>query len=181
MLSELKEVKHQIVRNKAKGQVCFKKTNYVCVSGGKKCSFLGKFDVFCFLETPVLRFTFSPYYGQNNIEKNLGEHAPGNYGLLHWRQCYLMINFLIQPRFPKSRTQFLCYNIARNEEGFGVLLFYYILKTRKLSLKWFKIQAFKVSFFKSFFDDSGDMLYLEQTETCHIFHVACFNSLVRNR
>ena len=83
MLSELKEVKHQIVRNKAKGQVRFKKTNYVCVSGGKKCSFLGKFDVFCFLETPVLRFTFSPYYGQNNIEKNLGEHAPGNYGLLH--------------------------------------------------------------------------------------------------
>ena len=117
MLSELKEVKHQIVRNKAKGQVCFKKTNYVCVSGGKKCSFLGKFDVFCFLETPVLRFTFSPYYGQNNIEKNLGEHAPGNYGLLHWRQCYLIINFLIQPSFPKTRTQFLCYNIARNEEG----------------------------------------------------------------
>ena len=115
------------------------------------------------------------------FKKKLCEHAPGNYGLLHWRQCYLMINFLIQPRFPKSRTQFLCYNIARNEEGFGVLLFYYILKTRKLSLKWFKIQAFKVSFFKSFFDDSGDMLYLEQTETCHIFHVACFNSLVRNR
>ena len=25
-------------------------------SGGKKCSFFGKFGVFCFLETPVLRF-----------------------------------------------------------------------------------------------------------------------------
>ena len=24
---------------------------YVCVSGGKKCSFFGKFDVLCFLET----------------------------------------------------------------------------------------------------------------------------------
>ena len=180
MLSELKEVKHQIVRNKAKGQVCFKKTNYVCVSGGKKCSFLGKFDVFCFLETPVLRFTFSPYYGQNNIEKNLGEHAPGNYGLLHWRQCYLIKNVLIRPRFPKTRTQFLCYNIARNEEGFGVLLFYYILKTKRLSLKWFKIKVPKVLLFKSFFDDIGDMLYLEQTETSHIFHVACFNSLVWN-
>ena len=133
---------------------------------------------FIFLKHPV--FTLLPYYRQNNIEKNLGEHAPGNYGLLHWRQCYLIKNVLIRPRFPKTRTQFLCYNIARNEEGFGVLLFYYILKTRKLSLKWFKIKAFKVSFFKSFFDDSGDMLYLEQTETCHIFHVACFNSLVRN-
>ena len=53
------------------------------VSGGKKYSFLGKFDVFCFLETPVLRFTLLPYYRQNNIEKKLGEHAPGNYGLLH--------------------------------------------------------------------------------------------------
>ena len=33
--------------------------SYVCVSGGKKCLFLGKFDVLCFLETPVLRFTLS--------------------------------------------------------------------------------------------------------------------------
>ena len=132
MLSELKEVKHQIVGNKVRGQVCFKKTNYVCASGGQKCSFLGNFDVFCFLETPVLRFTLLPYYRQNNIEKNLGEHAPGNYGLLHWRQCYLIINFFIQPRFPKTRTQFLCYNIARNEGGFGVLLFYFILKKKTI-------------------------------------------------
>ena len=114
------------------------------------------------------------------FKKKLCEHAPGNYGLLHWRQCYLIINFLIQPRFPKTRTQFLCYNIARNEEGFGVLLFYYILKTKRLSLKWFKIKVPKVLLFKSFFDDIGDMLYLEQTETSHIFHVACFNSLVWN-
>ena len=26
---------------------------YVCESGGKKCSIFGKFDVLCFLETPV--------------------------------------------------------------------------------------------------------------------------------
>ena len=30
---------------------------YVCVSGGKKCSFFGKFDVLCFPEKPVSRFT----------------------------------------------------------------------------------------------------------------------------
>ena len=69
MLSKLKEIKHQIVGNKVKGQLCFKKTNYVCVSGGKKCSFLGKFYVFCFLETPVLRFTLLPYYQQNDLKK----------------------------------------------------------------------------------------------------------------
>ena len=83
MLSELKEVKYQIVGNKVKGQLRFKKTNYVCVSGGNKFSFLGKIDVFCFLETPVLRFTFLPYYRQNNIKKHLGECTPGNYGVLH--------------------------------------------------------------------------------------------------
>ena len=32
---------------------------YVCVSGGKKYSFFGKFGVLCFLETPVLRFAFN--------------------------------------------------------------------------------------------------------------------------
>ena len=35
---------------------------YVCISGGKKCSFFGKFGVFCLLETPDLRFTLLPYY-----------------------------------------------------------------------------------------------------------------------
>ena len=35
---------------------------YVCVSGGKKCSFFGKFGVLCLLETPVLRFALLPYY-----------------------------------------------------------------------------------------------------------------------
>ena len=58
---------------------CFKKTHhakffekltvlpsdthtYVCISGGKKCLFFGKFGVLCFLETPVLRFALLPYY-----------------------------------------------------------------------------------------------------------------------
>ena len=35
---------------------------YVCVSGGKKCLFFGKFGVLCFLETPVLRIALWPYY-----------------------------------------------------------------------------------------------------------------------
>ena len=35
---------------------------YLCVSGGKKYSFFGKFDKLCFLETFILRFALSPYY-----------------------------------------------------------------------------------------------------------------------
>ena len=31
-------------------------------AGGKKCSFFGKLDVLCFLETPVLRFYLLSYY-----------------------------------------------------------------------------------------------------------------------
>ena len=37
----------------------------VCVSGGKKCSFFGKFGRLCLLETPVLRFALLPYYRRN--------------------------------------------------------------------------------------------------------------------
>ena len=35
---------------------------YVCVSGVKKCLFFRNFGLFCFLETPVLRFALLPYY-----------------------------------------------------------------------------------------------------------------------
>ena len=34
----------------------------VCISGGKKCLFFGKFDVIYFLVTFVLRFASLPYY-----------------------------------------------------------------------------------------------------------------------
>ena len=57
----------------------FRKTNisyllirtYVCVSGGKNCSFFRKFGVPCFLETPVLRFALLPYYRRVVIIHNL--------------------------------------------------------------------------------------------------------------
>ena len=51
---------------------------YVSVSGGMKCSFLGKFGVLCFLETPVLRFTLLPYYRHN---ENVNQ-------MLENRSCY---------------------------------------------------------------------------------------------
>ena len=34
----------------------------LCVSGGKKCSFFGKFGVLYFLVASVLRFALLPYY-----------------------------------------------------------------------------------------------------------------------
>ena len=60
------------------------------------------------------------------MKENLGEHTLENHSVLYWRQCRIIINFLMQTLFPKTRTHFLYYNIARNEESFGVLLFYYI-------------------------------------------------------
>ena len=47
----------QITGNKVKG---------VRVSRGKKYLFFGKFSGLCSLATPVLRFTLSPHYRQNN-------------------------------------------------------------------------------------------------------------------
>ena len=38
----------------------------------KKCSFFRKFGVFCFLETPVLRFALLPYYQRNTSIKSTG-------------------------------------------------------------------------------------------------------------
>ena len=72
----LSRICEYFVGNKAKGRILkrvfqenearqiFRKTNIsnVCVLGGKKCSFFGKFGVLCFLETPVLRFASLPYY-----------------------------------------------------------------------------------------------------------------------
>ena len=68
-----------VIRQKGESQNgCFKKkstsnfpknehfsysgTHTMCVSGGEKCSFFGKLDVLCFLETPALRFALLPYY-----------------------------------------------------------------------------------------------------------------------
>ena len=39
----------------------------LCVSGGKTCSFFGKFGVLCFLEIPVLRLALLPYYRGNEV------------------------------------------------------------------------------------------------------------------
>ena len=52
MLSELKEVKLQIVGTKARGQVCFKKTNYVTYQGVRNVHFSENLTCFVFLKHP---------------------------------------------------------------------------------------------------------------------------------
>ena len=39
----------------------------VCISGDKKWLLFGKFGVFCFLVTPVLRFALLPYCPRNSF------------------------------------------------------------------------------------------------------------------
>ena len=80
-------VKPSVISQKGESQNgCIEKTNmsnfpkdehftYVCVSAGKKCSFFGKFDVLCFLETPVLRSAFLPYYRRNILMKVLVKNS----------------------------------------------------------------------------------------------------------
>ena len=80
---KLTKINQHFVGNKAKGRISkrvfhenkahqiFQKMNisYPLIrartcdhQGGKKCYFFRTFDVLCFLETPALRFTLSPYY-----------------------------------------------------------------------------------------------------------------------
>ena len=53
---------YQIFRKTNISEPQIRTRTYVCVSGGKKCSFFGKFGVLCFLETLVLRFALLRYY-----------------------------------------------------------------------------------------------------------------------
>ena len=49
---------------------------YVCVSGGQKCSLFGKFGVFCFLVTSVLRSALLPYYRRVQIKNHIKMELP---------------------------------------------------------------------------------------------------------
>ena len=53
---------------------------HVCVSGGKKCSFFGKFGVLCFLVTPILRFAGLPYCRRIIIWPSVKYYYPSDIG-----------------------------------------------------------------------------------------------------
>ena len=70
---------------------------HVCVSGGKKCSFFGKFGLLCFLETPVLRFVLSPHYQRiseiTNIHKYLIKKRDTKYIWVNKKNVFWIINW----------------------------------------------------------------------------------------
>ena len=67
--------------------------------GGKKCSFFGKFGVFCFLETPILKFTLLPYHHRiikedSNIKDkqgSLSSQTPQTYFAISFHYIYIDI------------------------------------------------------------------------------------------
>ena len=62
---------------------------------GKKCSFVKRFGVLCFLETPILRFALLPYYRcypvfmASQIEEDVKVHKVDN----SWHYKHLTANF----------------------------------------------------------------------------------------
>ena len=72
---------------------------YMCISGGKKCSFFAKLGVLCFIETPILRFVLLPYYRQTV-----------NLRLIYENVCrYRVINKLTQ--YIPNQQQLNCQSI----------------------------------------------------------------------
>ena len=87
-----------------KASQIFRKTNTYppgthtcfCVSGGKKCSFLGKFGVLYFLVTPVYRFAFLPHYRRfvPLICRSVHKTLPNIYGRFFGRHYICLTDYL---------------------------------------------------------------------------------------
>ena len=107
--------------------LCFsecKVSTHLCVSGGKKCSFFGKFDVLCFLKTPLLRFSLLPYYRRTQcvISQNVLET---------WGSFLSISQRLSDRRKKLSQNELVCPGRIRN---LGKFLLPFILKHFKT--KW---------------------------------------------
>ena len=61
VIRQMANLKTDVSRKQRKQNFPKKNISYPQI-GGKKCSFLGKFGVLCFLVTFVLRFALLPYY-----------------------------------------------------------------------------------------------------------------------
>ena len=71
---------------------------YVCVSGGKKCSFFGKYGVLCFLVTHVLRFALTIYTPLEVLPFSLREEFLN-------MEFFLVRIFHIQSKYGKIRPR----------------------------------------------------------------------------
>ena len=73
---------------------------YVSISAGKKYSFFGKFGVFLFLATSVLRFALLPYYRLTELTlfQTVGSNRTWNFYLHFW--LALLLTYFV-PRISK--------------------------------------------------------------------------------
>ena len=90
----LGHVNTSVIRQEGESQNrCFKKTKHAKYSanrtfltpeyqGVRNVHFFGKFDVLCFLETPVLRFAFLSYYRQIAFNKGKAIHGDQNFEVI---------------------------------------------------------------------------------------------------
>ena len=77
-------------------------TYVVCVSGGKKCSFFGKFGVPCFHETPDLKFALLPYY-RRVLEAVISRYPTQN-SVFPGKDIFIALKKLIKRTIPVTRN-----------------------------------------------------------------------------
>ena len=95
---------------------------YMCVSGGKKCSFFGKFGLLCFLETPVLRFALL----------SIAVKLSGNFYELY---CYVS-NCICNDQFLANFEMLPTFSFLWNMSNINIVFSrIYILKTTKTAIR----------------------------------------------
>ena len=107
-----------VIRQKGESQDgCFKKTKHVRFSEKrtflKKCSFFWKFDVLCFLETPVLRFALWPYYRriifcfcQETISQSM--KMKSIISTCKWTRCHWLVFWFVIRTLAVYGNSYLC-------------------------------------------------------------------------
>ena len=65
-----KETKHVKFSEKTNISKLLIRTRRCAYQGVRNVRFFGRFDVLCFLETPVLRFALLPYYQRNGLSRS---------------------------------------------------------------------------------------------------------------
>ena len=82
-----------------------------CVSGVKKCSFFGKFDMLCFLETTVLRFAVLPYYRRCQTKKQKCTHF--------WKYWEQIKPSVVNNKHLQRQTDFLWLRVVPGTKSFS--------------------------------------------------------------
>ena len=90
----------------------------VCISGGKKCSFFGKFGVPCFLETPALRFCLLPYY-RRTMARQILNHILKRYTIEGFVQ-FILSEIPTLPTF--FSVSFILSNVAIAHTALQIIL-----------------------------------------------------------